>query len=38
MGAYESIKKDMVTYGSGTWVRTHDVWFLWEDTIWYVCY
>jgi hypothetical protein len=29
-GAYESIEKDMVAYGSGTWVRMHDVWVLWE--------
>jgi hypothetical protein len=25
MGAYESVEKDTMTYGSGTWVRTHDV-------------
>jgi hypothetical protein len=29
-GAYESIEKDTVAYGSGTWVRMHDVWVLWE--------
>jgi hypothetical protein len=22
-GAYESVEKDTVAYGSGTWVRTH---------------
>jgi hypothetical protein len=29
-GAYRSVEKDMVVYGSGTWVRTHDAWILWE--------
>jgi hypothetical protein len=28
--AYGSVEKDTVAYGSGTWVRTHDVWVLWE--------
>jgi hypothetical protein len=28
MGAYESDEKDMMAYGSGTWVRTHDAWVL----------
>jgi hypothetical protein len=26
--AYESVEKDMVAYGSRTWVRTHDAWVL----------
>jgi hypothetical protein len=30
MGTYESIEKDTVAYGSGTWVRMHDAWVLWE--------
>jgi hypothetical protein len=30
MGAYESVEKDMVAYGLGTWVRTHDAWVLCE--------
>jgi hypothetical protein len=29
-GAYGSVEKDTVAYGSGTWVRTHDVWVLRE--------
>jgi hypothetical protein len=29
-GAYGSVEKDTVAYGSGTWVRTHDVWVLQE--------
>jgi hypothetical protein len=29
-GTYGSVEKDTVAYGSGTWVRTHDVWVLWE--------
>jgi hypothetical protein len=29
-GAYGSVKKDTMAYGSGTWVRTHDVWVLWQ--------
>jgi hypothetical protein len=29
-GAYGSVEKDTVAYGSGTWVRTHDAWVLWE--------
>jgi hypothetical protein len=24
MGTYESVEKDTVAYGSGTWVRMHD--------------
>jgi hypothetical protein len=28
--AYGSVEKDMVAYGSRTWVRTHDAWVLWE--------
>jgi hypothetical protein len=28
--AYRSVEKDTVAYGSGTWVRTHDAWVLWE--------
>jgi hypothetical protein len=27
-GAYGSIKKDTVAYGSGTCIRTHDMWVL----------
>jgi hypothetical protein len=27
-GAYRSVEKDTVTYESGIWVRTHDVWVL----------
>jgi hypothetical protein len=30
MGAYGSVEKDPVAYGSGTWVRTHDAWVHWE--------
>jgi hypothetical protein len=30
MGVYKSVEKDMVAYGSGTWVHTHDGWVLWE--------
>jgi hypothetical protein len=30
MGAYGSVEKDTMAYGSGTWVRTHDAWVLWE--------
>jgi hypothetical protein len=30
MGAYGSVEKDMVAYGSGTWVRTYDTWVLWD--------
>jgi hypothetical protein len=26
--AYRSVEKDTVAYGSGTWVRMHDVWVL----------
>jgi hypothetical protein len=29
-GAYGSVEKDTVAYGSGTWVRTHDAWVLQE--------
>jgi hypothetical protein len=29
-GAYGSVEKDMVAYGSGMGIRTHDVWVLWE--------
>jgi hypothetical protein len=29
-GAYGSFEKDMVAYRSRMWVRTHDVWVLWE--------
>jgi hypothetical protein len=29
-GAYESVEKDIVAYGLGTWVRTHDMWVLQE--------
>jgi hypothetical protein len=29
-GTYESVEKDTVTYGPGTWVRTHNAWVLWE--------
>jgi hypothetical protein len=29
-GVYESVEKDIVAYGSGTWVRTRDTWVLWE--------
>jgi hypothetical protein len=29
-GTYESVEKDTVAYGSGTWIRTHDMWVLWE--------
>jgi hypothetical protein len=29
-GTYGSVEKDTVAYGSGTWVRTHDVWVLRE--------
>jgi hypothetical protein len=28
MSVYGPVKKDMVPYGSGTWVCTHDVWVL----------
>jgi hypothetical protein len=31
MGPYGSVEKDTVTYGSGTWVRTHDAWVFWEE-------
>jgi hypothetical protein len=27
-GTYGSVEKDMVVYGSGMWVCTHDVWVL----------
>jgi hypothetical protein len=27
---YGSVEKDMVAYGSGTWVHMHDAWVLWE--------
>jgi hypothetical protein len=27
---YGSVEKDTVAYGSGTWIRTHDVWVLWK--------
>jgi hypothetical protein len=27
---YESVEKDTEAYGSGTWVRMHDTWVLWE--------
>jgi hypothetical protein len=38
MGAYRSVEKDTVVCGSGTWVRTHDTWVLWEEHgMWYVC-
>jgi hypothetical protein len=30
MVAYVSVEKDMVAYGSETWVRTHAAWALWE--------
>jgi hypothetical protein len=30
MGAYGSVEKDTVVYGSGMWVSTHDAWVLWE--------
>jgi hypothetical protein len=30
MGVYGSVEKDMIAYGSGTWVRTHDAYVLWE--------
>jgi hypothetical protein len=30
MGVCGSVEKDTVAYGSGTWVRTHDVWVLWN--------
>jgi hypothetical protein len=30
MGPYESVEKDIIAYGSGTWIRTHDAWVLWE--------
>jgi hypothetical protein len=33
MGAYGSVKKDTVAYVLGTWVRTYDVWVLWEGHI-----
>jgi hypothetical protein len=29
-GAYGVVEKDTVAYGLGMWVRTHDVWVLWE--------
>jgi hypothetical protein len=29
-GAYGSVENDMVAYGSGTWVRTHNAWVLRE--------
>jgi hypothetical protein len=29
-GTYRSVEKDMVAYGLGTWVHTHDAWVLWE--------
>jgi hypothetical protein len=29
-GAYGSVEKDTVAYGSGTWVRTYDAWVLRE--------
>jgi hypothetical protein len=30
MGAYESVEKDTVAYGSRTWVHIYDAWVLWE--------
>jgi hypothetical protein len=27
-GAHVSVEKDMIAYGSETWVRTHNVWIL----------
>jgi hypothetical protein len=30
-GTYGSVEKDTMTYGSATWVRTHDAWVLWEE-------
>ena len=36
-GAYGSVEKDTVAYGSGTRVRTHDAWARVRDTVWYVC-
>jgi hypothetical protein len=27
-GAYRSVEKDTIAYGSGSWVRTHDAWVL----------
>jgi hypothetical protein len=34
-----SVEKDIVEYGSGTWVRTHGAWVLWEghDRLGLVC-
>jgi hypothetical protein len=33
MGAYVSIEKDTIAYGSRTWVRMHNAWVLWEGHI-----
>jgi hypothetical protein len=30
MGVYMSVEKEAVAYGSGMWVRTHDMWVLRE--------
>jgi hypothetical protein len=30
---YESVEKDTVAYGPGTWVRMHDTWVLWEGYV-----
>jgi hypothetical protein len=30
MNMYESVEKDTLAYGSGTWVRMLDVWVLWK--------
>jgi hypothetical protein len=30
MSAYGSVEKDMVAYEFQTWVRTYDMWVLWE--------
>jgi hypothetical protein len=30
MGVYRSVKKNMIAYGSGTWVHMNDAWVLWE--------
>jgi hypothetical protein len=32
-GAYRSVEKDTVAYGSRTWVRTHDTWSSQRDMV-----
>jgi hypothetical protein len=32
-GAYRSVEKDTVAYGSGMWVRTYDAWSSQRDMV-----